>query len=269
MNNEQGTPNPEKKVKEPKPKKEKAPKAPKEPKAPKAKKGFFDRAWDTLGAIGRKPWFRIAEIVFASLLVIMLVFYGSAMLFGEKSGFSIRINDTDEDEAAISLSESADFSKPTVRLDAGGLDGMDNISVLDLPQSFESEGGSHNGDNYMAYTFYLKNSGGAVADIRYDLDIKSALKGAEEAIRVRVYSKDGREMTYAKMAKNGEPELNTTPFVAEDKILSEVEESVKPGEIIKYTFVVWLEGDDPECLDKIQGGSVKMSLTFSVYNAET
>ncbi len=266
MNNEQGTPNPEKKVKEPKPKKEKAPKA---PKAPKAKKGFFDRAWDTLGAIGRKPWFRIAEIVFASLLVIMLVFYGSAMLFGEKSGFSIRINDTDEDKAAISLSESADFSSPTVRLDAGGLDRMNNISVLDLPQSFESEGGSHNGDDYLAYTFYLKNSGGAVADIRYDLDIKSVLKDADDAIRVRVYGRNGREMTYAKMAKNGEPELNTTPFVSEDKIFSEVEESVNPGEIIKYTFVVWLEGDDPECLDNIQGGSVKMSLTFSVDDAET
>ncbi len=261
MNNEQGTPNPEKKVKEPK--------AKKAPKTKSSNAGFFNKAWNALGAVGRKPWFRVAEIVLASLLVIMLVFYGSAMLFGEKSGFTIQIGDSDEDRAMISMSESADFSNPTVRLDAGGLKGLNNISVRDLPESFSSEGGSHNGDNYLAYTFYLKNSGGSVADIRYDLDIKSALNGAEDAIRVRVYSRNGREATYAKMAKNGEPEVNTTPFVAEDKILSQVEKDVQPGEIIKYTFVVWLEGDDPECLDNIKGGNVKMSLTFSVDNAET
>ena len=260
MNNEQGTPNPEKKVKEPKQKKA--------PKPPKSKKGFFDRTWDKLGAIARKPWFRIAEIVFASLLVIMLVFYGSAMLFGEKSGFTIQIGDSDEDAAMISLSESADFSKPTVRLNAGGLEYLTNISEIDLPEGLDSEGGSHDGANYLAYTFYLKNSGGTKANIRADLDIKTVLKDADEAIRVRVY-KNGKPTTYAKMGADGKPEYNTTPFAEEDKIFSVVEEDVDPEEIIKYTFVVWVEGNDPECLDNIKGGSVKMSLTFSVDNAET
>ena len=128
-------------------------KAPKAPKAPKTKKNFFDKAWDFLGAVGRKPWFRICEIVLATLLVIMLVFYGSATLFAEKSGFTIEVEGGKNSKAAISLSESADFSSPTVRLDAGGMDDMTCISVLDLPESFEHEGGSHNGDNYLAYTF--------------------------------------------------------------------------------------------------------------------
>lgn len=261
MNNEQDTPK-SKKVKEPKPKKEKA------PKPPKTKKNFFDKAWDALGVIARKPWFRIAEIVFASLLVIMLVFYGSAMLFGEKSGFTIKIGDTDDDKAYISLSEKQDFSSPTVRLDAGGLTEINNISELDLPESFECEGGSHNGENYLAYTFYLKNSGGATADIRADLDIKSVLKDADEAIRVRLY-RNGNYKNYAKMGADGEPEYNTTPFADENKVFSEVEKGLNPEEIIKYTVVVWLEGNDPECLDYIKGGNVKMSLTFSVDNAET
>lgn len=261
MNNEQDTPK-SKKVKEPKPKKEKA------PKPPKTKKNFFDKAWDALGVIARKPWFRIAEIVFASLLVIMLVFYGSAILFGEKSGFTIAVGDSDESKGMISLSEKEDFSSPTVRLDAGGLSEMDNISVLDLPETFDCEGGSHNGPNYLAYTFYLKNSGGAEADILSELDIKTALGGAEDAIRVRVY-KNGQQTTYAKMGADGEPEFNTVPFNAERQVFSVVEEDVQPDEIIKYTFVVWVEGDDPECLDNIKGGSVKMSLTFSVDNAET
>ena len=251
-------------------KKEKAPKPEKAPKAPKSpkKKGFFARAWDFLGAVGRKPWVRICEIIVATLLVILLVFYGAAMLFAEKSGFSIAIGDTKEDKAAISLSESKDFSNPTVRLDAGGLAQMTNISVLDLPENFESEGGSHNGENYLAYTFYLKNSGGEAADIRSELNIKSALYGTEDAIRVRVY-RNGNDTTYAKLAKNGEPEYNTTPFAEDRKVFSVVEENLNPEEIIKYTVVVWLEGDDPECVDDIKGGNVKMSLTFSVDDAET
>ena len=245
-------------------KKEKAPKAPKTP----GKKNFFDKVWDFLGAVGRKPWFRICEIVLATLLVILLVFYGAALLFAEKSGFTIAVGENKDDRAAISLSESEDFSSPTVRLDAGGIAEMTNISVLDLPESFESDGGSHNGDNYLAYTFYLKNSGGEAADIRSELDIKSVLKNADDAIRVRVY-RNGIDTTYAKLAKNGEPEYNTTPFAEERKVFSVVEEDVDPDEIIKYTFVVWLEGDDPECLDNIKGGNVKMSLTFSVDDAET
>ena len=248
--------------------KEKAPKTPKEPKAPKSKKNFFDRAWDFIGEVGRKPWFRICEIVLATLLVILLIFYGAAMLFAEKSGFTVAISDDKEDKASISLSESADFSSPTVRLDAGGIAEMTNISVLDLPESFESEGGRHNGQNYLAYTFYLKNSGTEAADIRSELNIKSALYGAEDAIRVRVY-RNGNDTTYAKLAKNGEPEYNTTPFAENRKVFSVVEEDVDPEEIIKYTVVVWLEGDDPECLDNIKGGSVKMSLTFSLDDAET
>ena len=245
-------------------KKEKAPKAPK----PESKKNFFDKAWDFLGAVGRKPWFKIAEIVFATLLTVLLIFYGSSILFAEKSGFTIAVNDDKNDKALISLSERADFSEPTVRLDAGGLKNVTNISELDIPESFDVEGGSHNGANYIAYTFYLKNSGSAASDIRAELDINKVIKDVDDVIRVRLY-RNGNYTTYAKRAANGEPEYNTTPFAENRKVFSIVEEDVEPEEIIKYTVVVWVDGDDPECLDNVKGGDVKMSLTFSVDDAET
>jgi hypothetical protein len=96
----------------------------------------------------------------------------------------------------------------------------------------------------------------------------SVLKNADEAIRVRVY-KNGQETTYAKAAKNGEAEFGTIPFAEDRVVFSVTEEDFQPDEIIKYTFVVWIEGDDDECVDDIQGGNVKMSLTFSVDDAET
>ena len=249
-------------------KKEKAPKPEKAPKAPKAKKNFFEKAWNFLGAVGRKPWFRIAEIVLATLLAVLLIFYGAAMLFGEKSGFSIKIGDTDKDRAAISLSESKDFSNPTVMLNAGGIDSANNTTAARLPESIEGEGGQCNGKDYLAYTFYLKNSGGEEADIRAELDITSVFKDVDKAIRVRLY-KNGNYVTYASPRANGDPEVDATPFAEERKAFSVLEENVQPEEIIKYTFVVWLEGSDPQCTDDIKGGHVKMSLTFSLEEAET
>ena len=232
------------------------------------KRGFFDKVGDKISAISRKPWFLVCQITAASLLVILLIFYGASVLFANKSGFTISIGDDKDDKAAISLSEDKDFSNPTVRLDAGGIQEMTCISKLDLPEKFDSEGGSHNSTNYLAYTFYLKNSGNEEADIRSELNIKSVLYHADEAIRVRIY-RNGNPTTYAKAAKDGNPEYDTVPFAEENKVFSVVEENVKAGEIIKYTIVVWLEGDDPECLDDIKGGNVKMSLTFSLDDAET
>jgi hypothetical protein len=32
----------------------------------------------------------------------------------------------------------------------------------------------------------------------------------------------------------------------------------------KYTIVIWVEGDDPDCIDYLIGGSIKVGATMSV-----
>ena len=34
------------------------------------------------------------------------------------------------------------------------------------------------------------------------------------------------------------------------------------GNVDKYTIVIWMEGDDPECVDRIIGGSVELSMNI-------
>ena len=34
------------------------------------------------------------------------------------------------------------------------------------------------------------------------------------------------------------------------------------GNVDKYTIVIWMEGEDPECVDAIVGGSVQFSMTI-------
>ena len=46
--------------------------------------------------------------------------------------------------------------------------------------------------------------------------------------------------------------------------LKNTTEDFKPDQVDKYTVVIWLEGWDPECIDNIKGGVVKMSMNFKV-----
>ena len=46
-------------------------------------------------------------------------------------------------------------------------------------------------------------------------------------------------------------------------------EGFKVGDIDKYTIVIWIEGNDPECIDDIRNGHIRMRMLFSVRDDET
>lgn len=54
--------------------------------------------------------------------------------------------------------------------------------------------------------------------------------------------------------------LRKTNFLSDDVVCEYNEDSFLVGNVDKYTIVIWMEGDDPECVDSIIGGSVEMSM---------
>ena len=52
------------------------------------------------------------------------------------------------------------------------------------------------------------------------------------------------------------------PFESDNVVTSGVVDDVQPGEVHKYTVVLWLEGDDPDCTDELIGGHLGMELNF-------
>lgn len=209
-------------------------------------------------------WFRVVKITITTSVTALLIFFVAGTLFVEEGAFTISFEKNKKDEeAALSLSETPDFANPTVMLDANGEVDMTNISGSWLPDDIDAHDGSHNGDNYIAYTFYAKNVGAEACTLKGEFNIDSSVKSAESAIRIRLY-KNGTPTTYAKMGAGGIPEYGTTPFESAKVAFSDKTENFEKDEIIKYTLVIWLEGDDPECLDNIKGGNVKMSMTFKV-----
>ena len=85
-------------------------------------------------------------------------------------------------------------------LEATKLEFMDNISVKWLPENIDNEAeGSHNGQNYLAYTFYLENKGSETINYWYEIPIDDVIKNVDEAIRfVKERNSDKQSQKYSK-----------------------------------------------------------------------
>jgi hypothetical protein len=213
-------------------------------------------------------WYPALKLAVAVVITSMLTFVLAGSVIESTSIFTISLLPASKEGAAeISLSETADFASPTTVLGAQGIDNMTNISESWLPDDLDETDGVHNGENYIAYTFYVRNVGEQACTLTEQINLDSAVLGADAAVRVRMY-RNGVPTTYAKIGADGLPEYATTPFESEEVISYNEHPDFKPGDTLKYTLVIWLEGDDPECLDNIKGGNVKMSMTFTVQEQE-
>ena len=41
-------------------------------------------------------------------------------------------------------------------------------------------------------------------------------------------------------------------------------DAFEPGEITKFTVVIWIEGNDPDCIDWLIGGKLKVDMVMTV-----
>lgn len=204
-------------------------------------------------------------LIFLVLLLLLLTTCTASYIQEKMGNFTINLNRIDMYKQGISLCNTPDFAEPTARLEAETVRNATNITLSDLPEDIDQIDGQHNGEDYMAYTFYLKNAGKEAIDYYVTIPIDSKNKGVDDAVRVVVYSseKDGRTV-YAKRAKDGKPEPDTTPFYGKDIVINEKVTNFEVGDVHKYCVVIFLEGNDPECVDDIIGGMIRFSMNFNV-----
>lgn len=201
-----------------------------------------------------------------AILIVLILFIMS--FFQEKMGnFTINLDRLELYRKGVAIAADKDFSAPTARLTAAPVENATNISGLDLPNNLEDIDGDHNGLNYVAYTYYLRNAGKEDVGYIADLVLEQSSKNAEDAVRVAVWH-NGEKKVYAKLAADGNPEPGTEPFVSNKIVCEFTEEEFLVGNVDKFTVVIWMEGDDPECVDKIVGGSVQFSMRVASYNDE-
>ena len=199
------------------------------------------------------------------------------------------------------LSETADFKSPTTHLFCEPAVDVPCVSFADLPDNLDQTDGEHH-DEYFAYTFYLRNEGEHTVDYDWALQLNSESQNLSQAAWVMVFedgkmtfyakpNAEGKEEAlpafdddsrgyiepplrdscrnparqYETVASRGPvsyyrviPEL----YENEDDVCYGAQKQVAPMEVHKYTVVIWLEGDDPDCTDAMIGGYLGMEMNF-------
>ena len=201
------------------------------------------------------------HLLLLGLLLAVAVLFIVAFAQKKMGNFTINLNRLELYRKGISIADNGNFDGATARLVANTVQDATNISIDDIPADVDGVDGGHNGKNYMAYTYYVRNAGkedlGYIASITLD----SCAKGAEKAVRIAVYQ-NGERIVYAAPADDGGTEDGCENFLS-DKIVCQYEnKDFLVGNVDRYTIVIWMEGDDPDCVDAIIGGSVQFSMSI-------
>lgn len=197
----------------------------------------------------------------------------------------------------FTLSETKDFENPVSQLFAESAEDVPCISVRQIPADINSGDGDKS-DTYFAYTFYLRNEGDSTVGYEWNIELNSESLNVSEAAWVMIFE-DDEMTVFAHAREDGSQEAlpamdDTTRgypdmeifhslkdptqyekiktvgersyyrvipqnFQSDDIITSGVREHMLPMETHRYTVVIWLEGDDPDCTDELQGGHLGLS----------
>ena len=214
---------------------------------------------------------------------VMAAFYTGA---GE---FVIRVDHPGEKK--MILSDTPDFPEERITLKGKAIKEADNISIFDIDPQVAEIDGEHNGPDYVAYTFYVKNIGYDPITYNYALSIRRATQEIDKATWVLLYHngkqqifaapsasggvesqyseyefpfrKDARDpQRYQLDEKKGIYQLQALPFASSKIVATAQRDNLQPQEVDKFTVVIWLEGEDPECGDDILGGTIEMMMKF-------
>ncbi len=207
---------------------------------------------------------RLIRLALLILLMFLIVLYFILSIVYDTGNFTVILDENLSWQKGIVIYERLNEKVVSRRLEATGIDGMDNISINWLPDNLDTEAeGSHNGDNYIAYTFYVENEGKEDINYWYSILVDDVILNVDEAIRVMVYL-NGEQTVYAKLnGSTEEPEEGTKAFYSDDTVMLESRQNFAPGDIDKITIVIFIEGDDPDCTNALLGGEMKMHMDIT------
>lgn len=238
--------------------------------------------------------------------LLLLALYLTSLVSQMRGHFTINLGD-DMFKMGFVLSDTADFVSPRVQLFSDPLVGVPCISITSIPEDVGEQEGSHNGEAYFAYTFFLRNESDIPVDYNYILNVTSESQNLSCATWIMLYQED--EMVfYAEGKEDGSAEavpalednsrgypyapfyevaadksqyseipntsgktyyrLHPQAFASDTVVTSGRREQIEPFEVHKYTVVIWLEGDDADCTDDLIGGHLGLEMNFALVEGQ-
>jgi hypothetical protein len=204
-----------------------------------------------------------------SMLMVMLLIgtgavYAVSALYKRTGSFTVSIDKYEMTKYGLTLSESRDMKNNNSHLNAKISEEMTNIAGETIDANVDMIDGEHNGRDYIAYTFYLQNAGSVEVAYNYQVVLSNITQSLDEAVRLRLYV-DGVPTTYAKTRSDGTgAEPGTTEFYSANVMANGRVDGFVPNEITKFTVVLWVEGNDPDCIDWLIGGKLKVDMLISI-----
>ena len=248
----------------------------------------------------------VAMVVGTAILLLAALFMMSTVT-QMQGHFTINMSDRMFAEG-FALSETEDFEDPKGRLFCDPALDVPCFSIMDIHADVDEVDGQHEEAEYFAYTFYIRNEGESTVGYTWTLAINSESKDLSRAVWFMVFE-DGEMNFYAEEREDGtqealpyfddnsrgypripfedvlvDPEeqaqLITTkgsrnyyrliPYSFDSRLVAEGSmEEVEPMDVHKYTFVFWLEGDDPDCTNELIGGHLGLDVQFKLVTEET
>ena len=215
----------------------------------------------------REQRIKILKITILLILLFFILLYFILRVVFELGDFTVSLDPQLQEKSGLVMYEKLSEKQNKKILKAEKLEYMNNICVKWLPENLTEAEGSHNGENYLAYTFYLENQGVDPINYWYKVVSDDVIKNVDKAIRIMIIRND-EKIIYAKANETtGEAEIVgdeiTTKFYNDKELILKQRENMQPGEIDKFTIVIFLEGDDPDCTDELIGGEMKMHMEIT------
>lgn len=243
---------------------------------------------------------RTATTVIIIFLLCALLLTGAAwgtISFIDANSMRIVVDKSNVGDIAVS--KTADFENPATMLKMNGPEDVTNITytMINGDEMLGKEG-DHHGDDYIAYSFFLKNVG--YSDILFASSIKLnyVSKNIERAVRIVIIEDEEIATCYAVSRSDGTPEYLyydvddketqepmplgdsaldallgtnvTTPFASDSPtdrnilVFDSEDKFLATEEVKKYTVLIWLEGTDSDCTDSVLGAKVNFEFSFRV-----
>lgn len=244
---------------------------------------------------------RIIAAVAGGCAAVALVIGAIALLGQRASPLTVSLNNSG---SKLSLSTTENGSDSKVYLVADKVPGYDVYTEtlfqyytkeIDDENTYTELAEKESATLFFKYTFFVTNNGNKQADYDLSLTISNPTKNAsnrfdlDSILRVRFYENRNLDehnyVTYAKKSANPHIDENgqqswkeqisdnnpayAEEFVSPKVILNSAVRNLAPNEKIRYTFVFWLEGSDPECIGEPPVNSaLVLGVNVSAHEAE-
>jgi len=206
---------------------------------------------------------------------MLSITFGIITFYGQNAGNFVMSVDRAAIIRGIVISDDPAFQTKGSRLMSEPIQDAQEVTYawLKLDELQETDGNFKDIDHdYVAYTFYVKNEGFETVDLSYYIRITDVYNEMDKAIRVLVID-NSVETMYMKpdtTNQNSYPDYmpEAEHFLTQSTVTRKLIPNFKPGDIRKFSIVIWLEGNDPDTTDGILEGMIKLQMNFTIKGFE-